>query len=383
VHSFFHEGHHVHLIDTPGFDDTNHSDIDTLKAIATYLSASFANGVRLSGIVYLHRISDNRISGTGFRNLRMFKKLSGATTWPNTVIGTTMWRADELIQGETREKELISNPKYFGDLLLGGATLHRIAEHGTGADEQKRSSLRVISSLLQRTLSSPQIELRIQRELVLDRLALDATAAGKEAEGDLSLLRCNLNKQIENTRKDMQDAMRARDAESVKQLQTMQRETAKKLSEAQTRQDELKTSLMEMHDREVQKLSARLDEMDTQQRNLLKIKQQELDDMEGSLRLMREQAAIDEARWRQQALNAAEWQRRQLAQQKWHWECQQNVVASKQIVVQEQQNLGAVTQAKKAVRSNVVNGTANGISAGAVTAMTSLCRLPLSNLYQT
>jgi hypothetical protein len=339
------------------------------------LSASFANGVRLSGIVYLHRISDNRISGTGFRNLRMFKKLSGATTWPNTVIGTTMWRADEHVQGETREQELISNPKYLGDLLSGGATLHRIAEHGTGADEQRRSSLRVISSLLQRTLSLPQIELQIQRELVLDRLDLDATAAGQEAEGDLSVLRRNLNKRIESTRKDMQDAMRARDAQCVQQLQTMQMETAKKLSEAQLRQDELKTSLMEMHDKEVQKLSARLDEMDVQQRELLRIKQQELDDMEESLRLMREQVAEDEAQWRKQALDATERRKRQHARRQMDSEFQQKVRASKQNVAQEKGNLNAVIRAKNAARSEVVYDIAKGISAGAVTAITPLRKL--------
>ena len=74
VRSFMYQGKHVHLIDTPGFDDTETADIDTLKTIAAYLSASYANGVRINGIVYLHRISDNRLSGTSSRNLRMFKK---------------------------------------------------------------------------------------------------------------------------------------------------------------------------------------------------------------------------------------------------------------------------------------------------------------------
>jgi hypothetical protein len=117
VHSFWTAGQHVHLIDTPGFDDTNRSDIDTLKTIASYLSASFANGVRLSGIVYLHRISDNRVAGSGMRNLRMFKQLSGSSAWPNTVIGTTMWGADEYAKGIERERELSNEPNYFGDIL--------------------------------------------------------------------------------------------------------------------------------------------------------------------------------------------------------------------------------------------------------------------------
>ncbi|PVI00554.1 hypothetical protein DM02DRAFT_655302 [Periconia macrospinosa] len=77
VHSFMYENHHVLMIDTPGFDDTNRPDIDTLKIVSSYLSASFANNVRLNGIIYLHRISDNRLGNSGLCNLHMFKKLSG------------------------------------------------------------------------------------------------------------------------------------------------------------------------------------------------------------------------------------------------------------------------------------------------------------------
>lgn len=44
----------IYLVDTPGFDDTNRSDTDVLKAIATWLTKSYAKDVRLNGILYLH-----------------------------------------------------------------------------------------------------------------------------------------------------------------------------------------------------------------------------------------------------------------------------------------------------------------------------------------
>ncbi|KAF2807131.1 uncharacterized protein BDZ99DRAFT_353274, partial [Mytilinidion resinicola] len=254
LYSFFHEGHHIHLIDTPGFDDTNRSDIDTLKTIATYLSTSFANGVRISGIIYLHRISDNRLSGTGLRNLRVFKKLAGSNAWPNTVIGTTMWKADEYMQGEAREIELSGDVTYFGDLLSRGAKLFRIAEHETGAEEQRHSSLRVVSHLLQRTRTVAVIDLRIQRELVVDGKTLDATAAGREALGNLYHLRRQLARQVEIARHDMQDALKVRDIESARQLQAIETECTRKISKSQKQQQKLKTSLMEIHDKEVDKL---------------------------------------------------------------------------------------------------------------------------------
>lgn len=372
VHSFFHSGHHVHMIDTPGFDDTNRSDVDTLKTITSYLSTSFANGVRINGIIYLHRISDNRISGTGLRNLRMFRELSGSNAWPNTVIGTTMWAASEYAQDEARERELAGDVNYFGDLLSHGAKLFRVADHGSGAREQKRSALRIVLHLLQRMRILPAIDLKIQRELVLERKTLDATGAGQEALGDLLHLRRQLAHQVESAQHDIQEALRSRDIESTRQLKALKNECTRKISESKQQQEELKVSLEEMHDKEVNKLLARLDDMESQHHAALENRRQELKDLEDSLELMREQSAIDEARWKRQALDIAALERKRQSNNEANRECEQSVVALRQQVVQQQQSLGSIDQAKVAVQSNVMNGMANGIATGATTAMATL-----------
>ncbi|OCH83803.1 hypothetical protein OBBRIDRAFT_742684, partial [Obba rivulosa] len=67
----------VTLIDTPGFDDTTKSDTDILKMIAVYLSTTYENGYKLSGVIYIHRISDFRMTGVSRRNFTMFRKLCG------------------------------------------------------------------------------------------------------------------------------------------------------------------------------------------------------------------------------------------------------------------------------------------------------------------
>jgi GTPase SAR1 family protein len=372
VHSFWLAGQHVHLIDTPGFDDTNHSDIDTLKTIASYLSTSYANGVRLTGIVYLHRISDNRLGGSGMRNLRMFKKLSGSSTWPNTAIGTTMWNINEYAEGIAREKELSSHQDYFGDLLSGGAKLFRVAEHATGPEEQKHSSLAMISRLVQYVGISPKLELKIQRELVNEHKSLDATAAGQEALGDLYHIRVQLTEQLESTRHDMREAVRARDSESARQLEAVETDFTNKLRLAEQEQVELKTSLLEMHDKEVQRLLERLDDMDKAQRRHLHSKQKELEDMEESLRLMREQSTIDAARWRKQKLDAAESKRKQRAKRDADHDAAQSALVLKQQVDEGKMNVAAVGKARGMVRNSIVNGISNGVATAGATAVATL-----------
>lgn len=78
----------VHPIDTPGSDDTNLSDVQVLQNIAHWLSMSFKSGVKLSGIIYLRRITDPRMTGSIRRNLLMFKKLCGEDSFSSVILAT-------------------------------------------------------------------------------------------------------------------------------------------------------------------------------------------------------------------------------------------------------------------------------------------------------
>ncbi|KAF7422434.1 hypothetical protein PC9H_010590 [Pleurotus ostreatus] len=115
----------VRLIDTPGFDDTTRSDTDVLSMISAYLSTTYADGVRLSGIVYVHRISDFRMGGTSTRNFRMFRKLCGDDSLRNVVLVTNMWGQVPLDVGEAREQELKQEDMFFKPVLDEGAQLKR------------------------------------------------------------------------------------------------------------------------------------------------------------------------------------------------------------------------------------------------------------------
>jgi hypothetical protein len=81
----------VYLINTPGCGDTNCSDTDVLKEIAFFLSQTYKHTIRLAGIIYLHRITDDRVGSSALRNLNMFKQLCGEDVYEHVVLVTIMW----------------------------------------------------------------------------------------------------------------------------------------------------------------------------------------------------------------------------------------------------------------------------------------------------
>ncbi|KAI6117054.1 P-loop containing nucleoside triphosphate hydrolase protein [Pisolithus croceorrhizus] len=97
----------VVLVDTPGIDDTNKSDMHILKLISDWLKAEYPTPQPiLSAILYFHRISDNRMAGTPLKNLRFFEKLCGKNAMSKVTLVTTMWDEVDTEVGTERLKEL-------------------------------------------------------------------------------------------------------------------------------------------------------------------------------------------------------------------------------------------------------------------------------------
>ncbi|KDQ53005.1 hypothetical protein JAAARDRAFT_137770, partial [Jaapia argillacea MUCL 33604] len=105
----------VVFVDTPGFDDTHKSDTVILNLISDWLNKTYNNKILLSGILYFHRISDNRMAGTPLKNLDMFQKLCGKNALENVILTTTMWDEVDESTGSAREEELKS--KYWSYML--------------------------------------------------------------------------------------------------------------------------------------------------------------------------------------------------------------------------------------------------------------------------
>ncbi|KAF4596310.1 hypothetical protein EYR40_008005 [Pleurotus pulmonarius] len=196
------DGRMVTLVDTPGFDDTTKSDTDVLAMIAAFLTASYEQGKTLAGIIYLHRISDFRMSGLSTRNFRMLRHLCGEKTLKNLAIVTNMWGEVPAAVGEAREAELASQDLFFKPALDKGATLLR---HANTFD----SAMNVLRYIIGNT----PLPLQIQSEMVDGGMALSETAAGGELRAELAALITKHNQEIRTLKSEMDEALRLKDQE--------------------------------------------------------------------------------------------------------------------------------------------------------------------------
>lgn len=184
----------VVFIDTPGFDDTDRSDVDILKLITTYLQTTDGE-IRLSGIIYLHSIKDTRMQGSSMRNIRMFRSLCGDDYFHNVILCTTGWHEIEPGLGNQRENELKEEGNFWGNMMKMGA---RVERHHV---ENSRESARRIAGVLVRL--KPTL-LQIQRELV-DR-PLPETSAGKLLLEQIEQLKLRHEKEMEAIREELEEA---------------------------------------------------------------------------------------------------------------------------------------------------------------------------------
>jgi len=94
----------VILIDTPGFNDTVTDDADVLKSVSAFLAMVYECEVKLAGVIYFHRISDERWRRSDTRNFGWLKRICGETTLRNVMIVTNMWGNVTSEIGATRER---------------------------------------------------------------------------------------------------------------------------------------------------------------------------------------------------------------------------------------------------------------------------------------
>ncbi|KAF9489932.1 hypothetical protein BDN71DRAFT_249534 [Pleurotus eryngii] len=100
------DGCRITLLDTPGFDD-DVTDTRVLVMIADWLQETYSNQVKLTGIIYLHRISDNRMTvSTPFKRSKTFAQICGTSAADRLVLVTTMWGCVRSDIGRRREESL-------------------------------------------------------------------------------------------------------------------------------------------------------------------------------------------------------------------------------------------------------------------------------------
>jgi hypothetical protein len=198
-----HLGRKFYLVNMPGFDHTHRSDADILREIAAWLREAHSHRVHLNGIIYLHRITDAKLSGSVMRGLRVFKQLCGEDGLRAAVFATTRWDMVSKDEGVARETEILTSPVFWG-----GRAFRQ--------DKGLQSAAKIVDYLIS-TRSSPVV-LDIQREMVEEARSLDQTAAGKQLLVDTKDQRTRYERVLKGNEEEMLEALRLKDFEWHEEL---------------------------------------------------------------------------------------------------------------------------------------------------------------------
>ncbi|PSN60871.1 P-loop containing nucleoside triphosphate hydrolase protein [Corynespora cassiicola Philippines] len=195
----------VLLVDTPGFDDPVRTDSEILNEIADVLATQYKLGVKLKGIVYLHRITDIRYTGASIKTFEICKMITGVDALKNVILATTRWDDLDDAVGSDREHQLREN--FWAYMLGHGSKMSRFyGDRGSAV------------SLLSQLLSSEPVVLELQRELVQEGKTLDQTTAGSFVEHNLDQLKARYEKQMADL-EHLKQELRANDWKMKKQIQ--------------------------------------------------------------------------------------------------------------------------------------------------------------------
>lgn len=212
----------VVLIDTPGFDDTTKSQADVLEDIGKFLKRTYERDILLSGVIYMHRISDRRVGGIARENFRLFGKICGPKAMKNVLIVTSMWEEVSEEIGSAREQELASKAIFYQPAIEAGAKMIRHYNYAESA--------RMVVSTLLANLAQ---KLQMQCELVEQKKQVPETAAGVDL---LQLLREQeerYQRQLQDLVDEMRDANRAEVMKLREELKKTREELRRTKKEAE------------------------------------------------------------------------------------------------------------------------------------------------------
>ena len=276
-----------YLIDTPGFDDTHKTDTQVLREITNWLSTAYTTDLKLTGIIYLHRILDVKMGGSAMKNLRMFKKLCGDDSLGSVVLATTFWGMTNPEIEQSREAQLTTRPDFWGHFIQKGSKVFR-------QDQGKESATKIIDYLVSRR---KPVVLEVQREMNEQNKTLDQTGAGVEVQGDLAKAKAAHEQEMASVRADMQKALAEKDIEWQEELAAAKEEIEEKLRKDKESRAQLhidRENLKREEERErAEERRQHFEAMLECQRNVMQLQH----DLELAKRDNRHELAAQELRW--------------------------------------------------------------------------------------
>ncbi|KAK0622681.1 hypothetical protein B0T14DRAFT_514268 [Immersiella caudata] len=150
--TFLHNGsQRIHIIDIPSFTSDESTDEEQQRTL-NRINALVADGKTFSGIVFLHPIADEQTAGLALQNMELLRSLSGADsqTQTLTVLATSMWSRVAPELGIQRERALVEDDAFVGQLLnQEGGKIFRY-------EDTRESAMDILSYLLSRQMAAPR-----------------------------------------------------------------------------------------------------------------------------------------------------------------------------------------------------------------------------------
>ncbi|KAL4911156.1 P-loop containing nucleoside triphosphate hydrolase protein [Aspergillus multicolor] len=288
----------VYLIDTPGFDDTTRSDSEVLKEIAGWLVSSYKGKILLSGIIYLHRISDVRMQGSAKKNLLMFRKLCGEEALKKVILVTTMWDKVPETEATQREQELVRTSEFWGWMLAKGSCCRR-----------HKNTVESAKAIVDQLAGHPTaIATNLQKQMVDEKKNLGDTSAGQEVQSEIERERAKWVEGLKDLTKELKQALEDQDREAEEVLRAERDRYEKLMLKSERDTDALRAtlkSLLEERDarvawveqqmREQQEAHAAEMEIMNQHQQRLEEEQQRLEDERAEMENSRDQRSTRSA----------------------------------------------------------------------------------------
>lgn len=201
VHTMSFQDRTIHLIDTPGFDDSGRTDGETLQELSYWLAAAYEREIQLSGIIYLHRITDTRLQGSASRGLIAFKKMCGEESYCGIVIATTRWdelAPEQIAAASKRQQEL--RERAWGDIVEKGGRVVALSA-------ARIDAMNIIKHIVNR---DRRLTLDFQKQIVDEGRPIHKTDAGKVLFDAMDNYQQQFQYTLQNSENAMNDAITTR-----------------------------------------------------------------------------------------------------------------------------------------------------------------------------
>ena len=204
----------------------------------------YSAGAKLAGVIYVHRISDDRFGGLAVKNFRMFRELCGEKTLKNVVLMTNMWGRVTSQQGADGEQQL--KDIYFKAAIEKGAQLCR----HSNTPESARAILRKI-------LKNSPLVLKIQHELIEEGKNIGQTGAGEELNREIREAVEKYQRDIREVEESKKKAIEYKDEESVEELEEEERKMQEEMKKLRKDWEEMESKFEKARREMEERINAR------------------------------------------------------------------------------------------------------------------------------